>query len=145
MTLKHLLVGLITAVGLGYIVLFIIAYMLFWPVPTLVITGYDGNNPVSVTTKTVMRGQYLSYQLSYCKYTDLPSTVSRILIDGQKITLVETAGVLPRGCFTATVNTAKIPETINPGRYALDVTVYYHINNFRTESIHYTTEYFNVI
>jgi hypothetical protein len=54
--------------------------------------------------------------------------VSRILLDGQKITLVETAGVLPEGCFKATVNTAKISDTINPGEYALDVTVYYRIN-----------------
>jgi hypothetical protein len=145
MTLKHVLIGAIALVAVCQIVVLLIAYMLFWPVKTLVITGSDADNPVSVITKTVARGQYLSYELSYCKYTDLPSTVSRILVDGQKITLVETAGVLPKGCFNTTINTAKIPDTINPGRYALDVTVYYRINDFRTEQINYSTEYFNVI
>lgn len=129
----------------AYIVIGYIAFSLFWPVKTLTITNYEDNNPIKVATTTVERGQKLEYGLSYCKYTNLVSTVRRTLIDGQTITLTPTQGAFPLGCRTQLVTTTVIPDTINPGRYYLDVIVEYQINPFRTEYIHYKTEYFDVI
>ncbi len=129
----------------AYIVLAVIAYSLFWPAKTLTIIGFDEKNPIKVTNDTVHPGEPLEYKLNYCKYTDAPSVVHRTLVDGQIITLTNTAGQLPLGCHVVTVKTAVVPTTINPGKYYLDVVVEYKLNAFRSEYIHYHTNYFTVV
>ncbi len=133
------------AIVVSYVALFAVAYALFWPVRTLELPGYSDANPIKVDQKVLHPGETLSYNLSYCKYTDLDSTVHRTLLDGQVITLVSTSGQLPSGCHTVLVKTAVIPETINPGKYYLEVLVEYKINILRTQYTKYHTEYFDVV
>lgn len=128
---------------LGFLLLAYINISLFWPVSTLTIQ--DGGQPIPVITKTIYPGQPLQYELDYCKYTDLPATVHRTFIDGQIITLTDTIGQLPTGCHKTLVKTAVVPETINPGRYYLDVKVEYKVNPLRNVFTHYRTEYFVVL
>lgn len=134
------LVCLVTA----YAVLAVVAYSLFWPIKTLTVIGYDPQHPIEVDTPVVHPGEPLAYKLNYCKYTDAPSNVHRTMVDGQVIMLTDTVGQLPLGCHIVTVKTAIVPTTINPGKYYLDVVVSYKINLFRTEYIHYRTNYFTV-
>lgn len=128
---------------LGFVLLAWVNYSLFWPIKTLTVAGSD--KPIPVLTTSVFPGQPLSYELDYCKYTNLAATVHRTFIDGQIITLQDTVGQLPMGCHKTMVKTAVVPETINPGRYYLDVNVEYRINILRTEYTHYRTEYFVVL
>lgn len=135
----------IFCIGTAWLVLGFVAFSLFWPVRTLEIQGYDDSHPVVVTETVIARGQPVKYVLNFCKYTNIPATVHRTLIDGQIITLAPTVGLLPTGCHSANVQTAVIPTTINPGEYYLDVVVSYQINPFRVEYIHYKTTNFTVI
>lgn len=137
--------AILTAIFIAFFVLVYIGYCLFWPVQTLVINNYSLGNPIHVMTSVVSPGQPLEYELDYCKYSDIPSMVSRTLVDGQVITLVPTDGALPIGCHEVLVKTAVVPETVNPGRYYLNVLVSYQINPFRTERIRYYTDYFQVV
>lgn len=134
------IVSLVTA----YLIIGYIAFCLFWPVKTLEIVGYNDSNPVVIQNDVIHKGDILIYDLNYCKYTNKSSIVHRSLIDGQIINLADTPGRLPTGCHTTTIQTAIIPETINPGTYYLDVTVEYDVNPFRTEYLHYKTTYFTV-
>jgi hypothetical protein len=125
-------------------VLLVINIWLFWPYQTLDIIGYSDGAPLPVVNSVVHPGEAIKYELNYCKYTDKPSVVRRTMIDGQVITLVDSPGRLPTGCHKATVKTAIVPETINPGNYYLDVSVDYKVNPIRTQTIHYRTQYFQV-
>jgi hypothetical protein len=129
---------------LAYIVVITFLYLLFWPVPTLELTGVSKSGVIPIINTVVHPGDTLRYTLSYCKYTDKQSTVHRSFVDGQVIILTDTVGKFPKGCRTATVATGVVPETINPGRYYMDVTVEYNINPFRQEFVHYKTSYFEV-
>lgn len=141
-TVLHFAIGCLI---LSWIIVLYIAFALFWPIKTLEIKNFSDSTPIEITTKIVHPGEALSYELQYCKYTDLNSTVRRTLIDGQVINLTDTAGQLPTGCHNVTVKTAVVPETINPGKYYLSVSVLYQINPFRTEVIKYHTTYFTVV
>lgn len=127
---------------LAWVIVLFMAYSLFWPVRTLEL---QTTGPIQIETPFVHRGDVLKYTLSYCKYTDLSSIVHRTFIDGQIITLNDTAGRLPKGCHTAAVSTAVVPTTINTGVYHLDVNVEYDINPFRKEFVHYQTTSFTVV
>lgn len=135
----------IACLATAYAVMAVVAYSLFWPVPTLVINNFSQEKPIPVKDSIVHPGDRLEYTLDYCKYTDAPSNVHRTMIDGQIITLTDTVGQLPTGCHVVTVKTAIVPTTINPGKYYLDVTVSYRVSILRTVYIHYHTTYFTVI
>lgn len=138
-TVLHFAIGCLI---LAYIIVIYIAWSLFWPVRTLEIKTQQ---PIQILSPIVHKGDTLSYYLDYCKYTNMPSIVHRTFVDGQIITLTDTAGAFPTGCHTAKVSTAVVPSTINPGIYHLDVVVEYDINPFRKEYIHYETTYFTVV
>lgn len=127
------------------IILGVINFWLFWPYQTLQIIGYSDETPIAVSNPVLHPGDAIKYELNYCKYTDIPSTVRRTMIDGQVITLVATQGRLPSGCHKTEVSTGIVPDTINPGHYYLDVLIDYQVNPIRTETIHYRTQYFQVI
>lgn len=126
------------------IVILWVNYSLFWPVQTLDIKNYSSAGMVQTEKTSYKLGEPISYVLDYCKGTDVPPTVSRELVDGQIIMLSDNSGYLPIGCHTTTVETAVIPNSIVPETYYLDVTVRYPINPFRTETVHYRTNSFQV-
>lgn len=146
---KHLLTALQWA-GFGAILLSLslllwVNYALYWPVRTLEISNLSPDMEVQTDALTYKFNQTVGYKLDYCKYTTAPVSVKRTLVDGQIISLSNSTGYLPGGCHSTLVETAEIPDTINPGKYYLDVEVTYHINIFRDETVHYHTNYFQVI
>lgn len=118
-------------------------YAIYWPVKTLDIYNYK-NGVVETKSQTYKLGELIDYELDYCKAKAYPAVVSRTLVDGQVIALSDEKGYLPVGCHKLTIMTSQVPLTINPGRYYLDITITYKINIFRTETVHYKTNYFNV-
>lgn len=133
------------AILVGYLAVGLVAFWLFWPYKTLVIENEQAGG-VPVITTTLHPGDPLQYYLNYCKYVDLTSTVYRTLVDGQIITLQTSQGTLPIGCDNNhIVSTVSVPETINPGRYYLSVSVDYKVNPIRTVRTTYRTQYFDVV
>jgi hypothetical protein len=127
----------------GWAILLSFAYIAFFPIKTMEIMTEE---PVKVLNpeKVVLPGETLSYELDYCKYTEVRAIVHRTLIDGQVITLQDTQGGIPMGCAKRVISTAIIPTTINPGEYYLHVELEYKLNFFRVERVSYRTEYFRV-
>lgn len=122
------------------------AFWLFWPYyKTIEIENFSLDKPVHIETPVVHPGDVLRYNLSYCKYIDATPHVYRTLVDGQKIPLTNDSGNLPIGCYSTPVTTTVIPETVNPGRYYLDVVIEYKVNPIRSIRTHYFTEYFQVV
>jgi hypothetical protein len=135
----------ILALVAGYFIVGVMAYWLFWPYQTLQINNFASNGLVTTQGTVYRLGQPVVYMLDYCKYTDVPSIVHRVLVDGEEIALSDSTGYLALGCHKTFVETATIPETINPGVYYLDITVIYPVNPIRQVTIHYRTNSFDVI
>lgn len=148
MTFIHYILALILAcfaVVLGALIYITIA--LFWPVQTIVFKNFSSTDPIYIETPVVHAGDVIKYYLDYCKYTEVVPKGRAHLIDGQSIPLTSegaTAAGLPLGCHK-TEREVTIPETVNPGRYYYDKVLDYPINPFRTEHIHYYTQYFQVV
>lgn len=121
-------------------------WALLWPVQTIEIKNFSFDAPVYVETPVLHAGDLLTYELDYCKQTDIVPIARRQLIDGQTIPLTATSGGsgLALGCHKTT-RSIEIPETVNPGRYYLNVYLDYRINPFRTETVRYYTQYFQVV
>lgn len=137
-----------TAIVLELLMAFLLIWInvqLFWPVKTFEIKNFTSAGVVQTATSTYERGQPISYQLNYCKYTTVPAVVTRTLIDGQIITLSNNNGYLPTGCHNTLVETSIIPDSIATGQYYLDIVSRYKINPFRTEVVHYQTNLFDVV
>lgn len=147
MTMRHIGWGLlwlvtVTAVALAYTI-----YLIFVPVRTIELPDFALDKPLHVETPVVHPGDVVTFDFKYCKYIDVVPSVRRQLVDGQIIPLTATANTgsgLPMGCHTTT-RSITIPETVNPGRYYLNTTLYYQVNPLRTEDVHYYTEYFQVV
>lgn len=116
-----------TAAYAGILLILIGAWLAFHNVPTIVINNFKLTDvaviPVHIETPVVHPGDVIVYELDYCKYTDIIPIARRQLIDGQTIPLTASNGNgsgLPLGCHKTT-RSVEIPETINPGRYYLNV------------------------
>jgi hypothetical protein len=131
---------------IAYIALGLVSFWLFYPYRTMEIHNFSAANPntIIVSAPSFKLGQPISYVLDYCKYTDVSPVVSRVLVDGQQISLTNPYGYLATGCHKDLVQTAIIPDTINPGTYYLDMTLRYTVNPIRTITIHYVTNSFQV-
>jgi len=139
---KIIIIGVLVT---GWFLLLALAYMMFAPMKVLVINNYDKQNPLHVNTKVLLPGETLEYHLNYCKHTDVRPSVRRTLVDGQVITLADIPSTsLPKGCGVTLISNVTIPLTLNPGEYYLDVIAEYQVSFFRTERVHYRTEYFKV-
>lgn len=114
-------------------------YLAFFPFNAATI-----ESPSEVLTPIVKTGEYLVITTKYCKYIDIPATVSRSFTNGVVISLPETTSNVPLGCGTVT-RRFLVPPEILPGKYRLDSNFYYRLNIFQIQIIHATTKEFEVI
>lgn len=144
--MKHLLIPCIILVFLAFFGVLYAFWCIFVPVKTLVINNFSYTAPIHVETPTLHAGDLLKYKLDYCKYTDAPATGRRLLVDGQQIPLTnpKVSSPLLKGCHIIE-REVPIPNTVNPGRYYLDVEIDYDVNPVHIERVYYYTEYFQVV
>lgn len=136
---------LICLIGVFCCVL-VFGFWLLWPYyKTITINNFSIDKPIHVETPVVHPGDVLKYTLDYCKSIDATPHVYRTMVDGQKIPLTNNSGNLPLGCNTTTLTNTIVPDTVNPGKYYLDVVIEYRVNPIRTIRTHYFTEYFQVV
>lgn len=144
--MKHLLIPAIVLVLLAFLGALYVFWCIFIPVKTLVINNFSYTAPIHVETPTLHAGDVLKYKLDYCKYTDAPAVGRRLLVDGQQIPLTnpKISSPLLKGCHIIERD-VPIPDTVNPGRYYLDVEIDYYMNPVRIERVYYYTEYFQIV
>lgn len=128
-------------VGMGFIFMLHIWFMLLYPYKTVEITA-----PAVVLNegKVVKRGEPVLYQVQYCKYTDNSAMVYRSLVDSIVINFPTFSSNLPRGCSTYTGETPNVPLTTQVGKYHLNIRLEYKMNALRTISHEFNTEDFTI-
>ena len=132
---------LILLLALGLILTVI--YWEVYPFKTIVFT--DNPQRVLNANHQVASGGHLSYEVNFCKYTNIIPSISRSFADGILYTIPETLAVAkPTGCHTQVVD-VYVPRALLPGSYTLKTTYRYKINPIRTIDVSTTTESFMVI
>lgn len=116
-------------------------YWLLWPYKTLVFK--DKFFPV--ITKNIHPGDVVTYKADYCKYINLPATVSRHIVNGYDYTMPPTLTDRASGCHVIYVSFVLPKETPVGNNYRADMIYKYEVNPLRTIIVQHSTDYFNVI
>lgn len=145
MSMKHIAWALVTLLLLSFLAVCYAFYLALYPVKTIVINNFTYQAPIHIETPVVHPGDYIKYELDYCKFTQVVPTSKSQLIDGQIVPLTPvTGGNLPLGCHV-TERQVRIPETVNPGHYYYNKELDYSINPLHVDRVYYYTEYFQVV
>jgi len=125
----------------------VVAYWLFYPYKTIELTpttDFEIVAGVEGEANVIEQGRTLSYAFAYEKYTDVIPDITRNFVDG--IIFQSSVGGmgLKRGSGFAIVE-VRIPRTLPPGRYYLEITREFHMNPLRTIIESDRTEAFTVI
>lgn len=124
------------------LVLIFISYVVFCLVyPYKVV---DINGDVKIIGTNLKSGDVLEYEVDYCKYMDLSPTVYRKLVDGVIYNLNSTSARTPTGCNKAIIHAGHIPD-IGAGVYHLEITNVYQVNPFRTITVNFKSNTFNIV
>ena len=120
--------------------LIVVLVVMFIPVKVFEVKGDS-----KILTPVVKTGDYVRYETSYCKYKDIESTVSKVLVNGLFFSYspYQTRS-LKLGCHTVEVF-SQIPHFIDAGTYHITISSQFKVNPLRTEVINYKTEEFKVI
>jgi hypothetical protein len=98
-----------------------------------------------VITKTVESGDYLAYQVKYCKYLDISPLVSKAFVDGIVYEIPQAVyEAYKPGCGVAEVR-LYVPRNLPPGQYYIQTTHRYQVNPIQKVDIVTTTEKFEVV
>ena len=142
--MNHKILALMTKllVILGATLMLWIAYLLFWPTPTLVVK----NAPMAIVgPTTVHSGGQITYHYDYCKYYDKPLNIQKDFIDGL---IFKTDPIyvsqLESGCHQKDISVG-VPETLPTGEYKIRIITQIVINQLRTDTVTYETASFKVI
>jgi hypothetical protein len=91
--------------------------------------------------KTVVRGDRLRYEITYCKYTTMHPDLTKFFIDGVIYETPKVPGVAEQGCRTEVAD-VYVPKAIPPGNYTLKTVAIYHVNPIRNiEIVNYTEQF----
>lgn len=116
--------------------------MVFWsvyPYKTL-----EFKSKLLVPQTTVRQGGYLEYISDYCKYVDLPATISRSFVNGIVFTTPLTFTDRAKGCNKIKVGIV-IPPELAVGKYHLEIIYQYKVNPVRAITIKNESEEFYII
>jgi hypothetical protein len=127
--------------ALAFGTILLAAYWLIRPYKPIVFN----NLPIKVDNKIVKAGEMLTYDVDYCKYSNLLPDVSRYFVD-QIVYLLpaETALAKQEGCHIIKIQTP-VPPTLPPSTYYLKLTYRYHVNPIKTFDVSVETERFQVV
>lgn len=122
---------------LGIILAMLVLSWIYYPYKTIDFKTYHEtvkNIDYEYNYKTekveYIQGDSTYYVVDYCKYTDIFPTLEKKFIDGIEFTAESTRAILSKGCSKELI-TLKIPESLPPGTYRLQVTLGYKVNPLR--------------
>jgi hypothetical protein len=132
-----------TTLVLGFGLMAWIAFMLFFPVKTLEVN----NQPMPITNQHEFEaGDVIWYRYDYCKYYDVPLSITKQFVDGIIFTTDSTYGVsnLQVGCHVKEVGVV-VPQTLPAGTYRIRIITVIAVNRLRNETVVYETVPFKVV
>ena len=124
------------------ILFLLVGYWLFWTIKTMEIKN---GNAVPVDQAIYHPGDRLSYTITYCKYRNIQGLVSRVLVNGVRVTYTELINNIAPGCGKTTVNDLIIPIYTEPDTYHIETTVTYKLNPLRDVVVSWRSVDFKVI
>jgi hypothetical protein len=123
----------------------IIGYFLFYSLyPFQTVDYFNDPFPINNPNHEVRSGGELRYTVKYCRYTEIPTRVSRSLVNEIIYTLPDAMIKAPEGCNEAET-IIPIPKDLAPGKYKLVSEISWTINAFRTITKHVETQEFTII
>lgn len=126
---------IVAYISLGYM-----AYILFFPFPTISVY----NEPFPITNGPVQAGRLVIYHVDYCRYTDVDAQSISTLVGNVSISLGHTDSHLPKGCFQKDIANVVIPSYTPPGTYYIQIDSTYQLSRFRSTQEHFRTADFMV-
>lgn len=132
---------LITAL-MNTIIVVILAWMFFVLVDVLTLPRFS---VVELTTGYQYKpGDFVRFQVVFCKYTDHETTIIRQLIGDQTIPLLEYKSNIRQGCYDVESANIALPDSLSDGEYLIRSTYIYQVNPIRKEIYVHETEHFTV-
>ena len=117
----------------------------FWMLyPYKPIVYNDPVYPILNENKTATVGGILSYEVDYCKYTDIYPEVFKRYVDGIIYQTPPGRGIVYQGCRVQQVDNL-VPTTLIPGKYKMEVIVDYQMNPIRHIIFTNYTEDFTIV
>lgn len=120
----------------------VMGLFIYWSIRPYRVLEFQGET-FPVTTKSVRQGGYVAYTSNFCKYTDLPATVSRSFVNGIIFNTPSTTTNRQEGCHQMSIRVIVPPELI-PGLYHIEIIYEYQVNPIRKVTIKRSTDNFNV-
>jgi hypothetical protein len=136
MTKPHTYIMYLVLFSTWLLVLYM-AYLMLYPITISTVTNYK------ILNDKVKQGETITYEIDYCKYSDIQGQRDRAFINDIVYTITPDTTNVPTGCHKA-VNTINIPRELPPGVYKVRNTISYRINPFRTEQTSFTSNEFEV-
>lgn len=99
---------------------------------------------ITAINTTVKAGDSLFYQADYCKYMQLPATVSRSFVDGIIFSTASIVADNPVGCRTSKM-VIEVPKGLISGEYTLKIIYSYQVNPIRHVDVVTVTNPFTVV
>ena len=132
---------IIITITTGVVLFSYIAYLLWFPVKTLVVK----NAPMPIIGSTTLKpGEFVTYRYDYCKYYDHPLSIQRDFVDGIIYKTEPAVAQLEPGCHVRDVSVI-IPETLPPGEYKIRNITQVTVNQFRIQTTEIETQMFTII
>lgn len=131
-----------TALGSIAVIIGVVAFWLLYPYEVVTLTPEV--HPIVNNQRVVVQGESFAYTFAYDKKMDVRGSVSRVFVDGLRFQAEGAPPVLPSGKGVAVIE-VRVPRTLPPGRYHLEISKAYKVNPLRTITIVNRTEKFLVI
>ncbi len=128
-----------TSILLGLIFLITGFYWLFFQKEPIEVFS------AKVSTKVVMPGDMVKYDISYCSRSDKLAHVSRKLVDGMVHFLPPIIAQSKIGCYEENIASFIVPDSLDEGTYYLEVSGEYRLNPLKHITITYETDEFRII
>lgn len=128
--------SIITLIAMMGLIIYLF-YLLFRPYHIIDIAYIKIEQPATA-------GEHVRVEQSYCKYMDIPGSVSVMLSNGVNIPIAQFNGSLSEGCDVFTFE-LPLPGYIEPGEYKFKFISRYQPNPIRTIDIVFESEPFSVI
>lgn len=124
----------------GMLVMLYVIYLIVWPIEAI----HVNVEPARILTPIVKAGDTVTFELDYCRYTDVPSTLSRS-IRGKSVYHYEPFTTVGKpGCRILDISVV-LPEDIKPGSYYILTINETQVNQLHKITTPFETEPFTVV
>ena len=129
-----------TAIGIGFMTILLVAYMLFWPVCTIKYL----DDRVEVSPLTVKHGELINLHLRYTKFTDAAAVITVSFADTIFTDAITYQSLRKHGEYDHW-RAIQVPATLIPGRYHVIISIRHVVNPLRTNVTEVRSIYFDVV